>query len=146
MAVRVFSEHRKGRGRIRTAERAVRSVLRRENREADITVIFVGDETMLRLNEEYLQHRHQTDVITFPLEDRPGDLEAEIYVNVEQAERQAGEFSADPDDEVNRLVIHGVLHTVGFKDTTTRQRRAMSRKEDEYLKLLTAGRSRGSKG
>ncbi len=89
--------------------------------EAEVDLVFCGDGRIADLNEEWLDHAGPTDVLTFDLSERTGDgsgpLEGEIYIDLAQAARQAPEFQATLDEEIRRLVIHGVLHLIGFDDT-----------------------------
>jgi rRNA maturation RNase YbeY len=92
---------------------------------------------MVGLNRKYLKHRTPTDVLSFSLSGqrlRDGEkLEGEVYVNLDQARRQAGLFHESIRNEVARLVIHGILHLVGYDDASMRQKKAMTRLEDAYL-------------
>lgn len=146
MPVAVYSEHRRGDRRKSATVRTVELVLRLENRSGEISVIFIHDTAMVRLNTEYLGHTYTTDVLTFPLGDGAEGIEAEIYINLDQVERQAREYGVPFGEEVNRTVIHGVLHLAGYTDKTEKQRSVMRAKEDEYLRLLAAGRKRNRKG
>jgi probable rRNA maturation factor len=142
MAVTVYSEHRKGDRRKSATTRTVDFVLKRENRSGEISVIFIGDAAMRRLNARYLGHRYTTDVITFPLGEHENSIEAEIYINLDQVERQAREYNVPFSEEINRAAIHGVLHLVGFNDIGIKQQSVMKAKEDEYLRLMAADRRR----
>ena len=92
---------------------------------------------MVGLNRKYLNHGTATDVLSFSLNDhqlKHGDLlEGEVYVNLDQARRQARRFGETIRDEVGRLVIHGILHLVGYGDASERQKKLMTRLEDTYL-------------
>jgi rRNA maturation RNase YbeY len=113
--------------------RLVRHVLRKEHvQQWELTIVFIGDRDMRRLNREFLHHRGTTDVISFPLTEG-NVVEAEVYVNVEQARRQAREFRVRVGNELRRLVVHGVLHAVGYDDRTDVQRSNMRSLEDTYI-------------
>jgi len=101
----------------------------------EIRIVFVDEKELLRLNRDFLGHDYDTDVITFPLESDP--LEAEIYISVEMARRQAGEEGVSFYDEARRLAIHGTLHLVGYDDGTTEEREQMRRLEDRFLRSTT---------
>ncbi len=133
--VRVFNTHPRHREPSGAVARFVRSVLRGEGgSRADLNVVFVGDRAMLRLNRTFLRHTYQTDVITFPLSDSSRLLEGEVYVNLDQARRQAREHGVTIRSEVSRLVAHGVLHLRGYRDGNAAQRMGMREREDFHLK------------
>ncbi|MGI9180022.1 MAG: rRNA maturation RNase YbeY [Longimicrobiaceae bacterium] len=96
-------------------ERTLHLVLDREAAEdACLSVAFVGDEEIARLNEEYLGHSGPTDVISFPLHAGDQPPLGDIYIGFEQAERQAGEVGVSLSEELLRLAIHGALHVLGY--------------------------------
>lgn len=112
-----------------------RRVLRAEGEaNATIGVVFTDNPTMTSLNRKYLNHRTTTDVISFPLTDEgSGTLEGEVYVNLDQARRQASYYGVTIKAEVGRLVVHGVLHLVGYEDNTAKQKVRMRELENSYL-------------
>ncbi|MFC1627523.1 rRNA maturation RNase YbeY [Gemmatimonadota bacterium] len=85
--------------------------------EADI--VFCGDDRIAELNREWLDREGPTDCIAFDLREEkdPTLVEGEIYIDLSQAERQAPEFGVTLDEELRRLVIHGLLHLLGYTDT-----------------------------
>ncbi len=114
-------------------EKVVRTVLKREKRRADeLTVIFVNDREMLRLSREFLGHNFVTDVVSFNLNEGRA-IEGEVYINLDQATRQAKDYNVDDIVEVQRLVVHGVLHLIGYDDATQRQKQIMTKLEDKYI-------------
>lgn len=80
--------------------------------EAELSVTFLSDDEVTRLNAEWLGRQGPTDVISFGLGERP--LVADIYISVETARRHADEYGVDPREELLRLVVHGVLHAAGY--------------------------------
>lgn len=105
--------------------------------EAEISIVIVDDEYIIRLNQEYLNKNTTTDVLSFRLTDDTGDkLEGEVYANIEQITRQASDYHVLMEDEISRIVIHGVLHLLGFDDQTGEQNKIMTEKEDQYLEIL----------
>lgn len=96
-------------------ERAIRAVLAAEGiREAEISVAFLPDPEIARLNREHLGHAGPTDVISFALHE-PGEAPlGDVYVGAEQAVRQAEEWGVAPSEELLRLAIHGTLHVLGY--------------------------------
>jgi probable rRNA maturation factor len=116
--------------------RAVKRALRGAGvRKALISVAVVDDETMSRLNWEYLRHRGPADVLSFLLDN--GDvLEGEVIAGAETALRAAPRYGWPPRDELLLYVIHGTLHLVGYDDRTPPQRAEMRRRESEVLQEL----------
>ncbi len=136
--VESFNDHPGRRVRHGETRKTAAAVLRKEGRRrADIRLIFTTDARMRTLNARWLGHRSTTDVLSFPFEDRPAEvLEGEIYINLDQARRQAARERVSDGNEIARLVIHGVLHLVGYDDATPALKKVMSGKEDEYLGSL----------
>ena len=96
-------------------EAAVRHVLAAEGvGEAELSVALVGDAEIAALNEEYLDHEGPTDVISFALHEAGESPLGDVYVCVDQAARQAGDFGATVPEEVLRLAVHGTLHVLGY--------------------------------
>jgi probable rRNA maturation factor len=124
--------------------RSVRAVLRGEGyRAAEISVVCVNDGMSRRINRRFLRHDFATDVISFPLGE--GDaVEGELYVNLDRARVQAHEYGVSRPCELARLVVHGVLHVVGYDDHAPQDRERMRKREDVYLARLFRGR--GCKG
>jgi probable rRNA maturation factor len=131
-AVRVF---RIIRGGFPSADvrRIVREVLAGENLSyRSVSVILTDDAGIQQLNAQFLGHDRPTDVIAFPM-DEPDGLLGEIYVSEERAREQSAQFGVTFEQEMARLVIHGVLHLAGHDDATRSQKKKMTRLEDRYL-------------
>ena len=103
-----------------------------------ISCVFVDDNAIKKINTAYLGHRFNTDVITFLIETQPF-LEAEIYINTKQARRQARLYKVTVKNELTRLVIHGVLHALGYEDKRTKQRKKMFELQERYVGMCTRG-------
>lgn len=144
MEVRSFNIHRKYRIRHKEIQKLVRLVLTDERkRRVTINVVFVDDKKMTDLNGTYLNRWYRTDVLSFPLEEKNArSLEGEVYVNLDQAYRQSKEYHVTFASEKARLVVHGVLHLVGFSDATEKLRSRMALLEDRYLLKFGLLRSR----
>jgi len=113
--------------------RIVSFVFKEEHiRTGKISCVFVDDNAIKKINTAYLGHRFNTDVITFLIETQPF-LEAEIYINMKQARRQARLYNVAVKNEVARLVIHGVLHALGYDDKRTKQRKKMFELQERYV-------------
>lgn len=113
---------------------AVQCVLRGERvSRAEISVAIVDDEKIHTLNRQYLEHDYPTDVLSFSLGDDPDFLEGEIIASADTASRMAQEYGWGVMDEVCLYLIHGVLHLVGYNDTTTEEQNTMRALESQYL-------------
>jgi probable rRNA maturation factor len=122
---------------------AVRIVLKGERRKrANVSVVFVDDRYMTRINRMYLRHQGTTDVISFPLGEK-GTTEGEVYVNLDSAFRQARDYGVSYACESMRLVIHGMLHLVGYDDRTATGRARMRQREDWYVDRVMKYQARG---
>ena len=120
-------------------EKAVLATFRSEKRRVpgEISVIFMDRAKMRRLNKQYLDHTHDTDVIAFNYDaDVPGAPFGDIYISAFQARRQAKELGHPVLKEVLTLVVHGTLHLLGYDDATPRQKAVMFRKQDAVLSRL----------
>jgi len=120
----------------RLMRRAVRTVLRDAGlRKARISVAVVDDETIARLNWQYLRHRGPADVLSFLLDHSDG-LEGEVIVGAQTALRAAPHYGWPPHDELLLYVIHGTLHLVGHDDTSPVLQAKMQNRETEVLEKL----------
>lgn len=103
--------------------------------EAELSFVIIGDRMMRRINKNFLHHDYTTDVITFPLEAK--NVNAEIYINAEQARRQARQYGVPFKNEMIRLVVHGTLHAIGYRDATRTQRKRMEKVQERYVSELS---------
>ena len=102
--------------------------------KAEINIVFVDDNYIIKLNQEYLSKDTTTDVLSFILTDESDEqLEGEVYANIEQIIRQAEDYHVSSDVELCRVVIHGLLHLIGFNDQSDDDKKVMTEKEDYYL-------------
>jgi len=121
----------------KTVERIISFVFKEERiLGGKISCVFVGDNIIKKINTAYLGHRFNTDVITFLIEKQPF-LEAEIYINMKQARRQARLYRVTLKNELTRLIIHGVLHALGYDDKRTKQRKKLFDLQEKYVALCT---------
>jgi rRNA maturation RNase YbeY len=133
----VFNAHPTRRAAPEFIARVVRRTLRAERvAHGAITVVFVASGSIRRINREFLGHDRVTDVISFPLE-RNGALEGEIYVNLDRAAQQAAERGLSRKNEVTRLVVHGLLHLVGYDDRSPGKARQMHARQEALVKRLS---------
>jgi len=107
-----------------------------ENRSiALLEYILCSDEYLLAINKEYLDHDYYTDIITFPLQDSP--LEATIFISIDRVRENAELYKNSFTDELHRVIVHGLLHLLGYKDKTDEEKSTMRSKEDESLSHRT---------
>jgi probable rRNA maturation factor len=123
------------RGRMRDVARAVLDG--EEIKDYEISLAFVDNATIHRLNKQYLDHDEPTDVLSFPYSAANAKkLEGELVLGVEVAQEQANERGHDVHAELALYVIHGLLHLCGYDDKTQADEKAMRDREQYYLKQL----------
>ena len=97
---------------------------------------FCSDEKLLEINKKRLGHDFYTDIVTFPLTDCETVLSSEFCISVDRIKENAVTFGRSYESELHRVIIHGVLHLIGFDDHTDEDEKEMREKEEEALKLL----------
>ncbi|PCH53553.1 MAG: rRNA maturation RNase YbeY [Flavobacteriaceae bacterium] len=103
--------------------------------EGELNYIFCDDEYLLKLNVEFLEHDTLTDIISFDY--TLGKLiSGDIFISVERVKENAKKFSQLFDNEIDRVIIHGILHYLGYKDKTETSKIEMRAQENECLALL----------
>lgn len=102
-----------------------------------ITFIFCSDEYLHQINVDYLQHDNYTDVITFPYA-AADFIEGDIFISIDRVKDNANLFQSTFQNELYRVMIHGVFHLCGYLDKTEDQKKAMRAKEDAALTNLYA--------
>ncbi|MCF2501617.1 rRNA maturation RNase YbeY [Dyadobacter chenhuakuii] len=103
---------------------------------ADLNYIFCDDDYLLEINKQYLDHDYFTDIITFDNSEEDNVIEGDIYISVDRVRENAATFHADFETEMRRVLIHGLLHLMGYDDTNEKLKAAMRAKEDQYLLLF----------
>lgn len=119
----------------KTANWIKESIIKEGKRLIELNFIFCTDDYLHQINVQYLKHRTLTDIITFDHGDDPGSIRGEIYISIDRVRANAAVFHASFDDELHRVLIHGVLHLSGYSDKSPRQKATMRKKEDAYLSL-----------
>jgi rRNA maturation RNase YbeY len=115
----------------------VRLIWQSERRNScEIRIVLTDDSSMVELNQKYLQKDSLTDVLAFPFEDTDDFFEGEIYINLDQVNRNACVYNVLPGEELRRMVAHGTLHFVGYSDKTPPEKQHMTTLEDNYLAKL----------
>lgn len=98
----------------------------------DIVYIFCSDEHILKVNKQYLKHDYYTDIITFDYTEGT-TISGDIFISIESVESNAKDFNVSYEDELKRIVIHGILHLCGQDDKTPELRLEMTKKENLAL-------------
>lgn len=112
------------------------AVIVSENKnEGEINYIFCDDEYLHKINVEYLDHDTLTDIISFDYT-VGNELNGDIFVSVERVEDNAKDFNVSFDEELKRVLAHGILHYCGYKDKTDADAEVMRSKEDEKIKMF----------
>lgn len=108
----------------------------KKQKAGEINFIFCSDAYLLSLNQQYLKHQTLTDIITFDysknLKNKP--ISGDIFISLERVKENAATFSKTMENELHRVMIHGILHLLGYTDKTTENKQEMTRQEDMYLK------------
>ncbi len=100
-----------------------------------INYIFCSDAEILKINHQYLNHNYYTDIITFPYNEADS-ISADIFISIETVKTNSAKFNQNFRLELNRVMVHGVLHLLGYNDYTNEERKEMRMKEDKYIDLL----------
>lgn len=123
------------------AKAPIHSIISRiKNREKfsirSLQINILNSDYILELNKEYLKHNYRTDVITFNYSGSNENLDGEIFISFQDALGNALKFNVHLDIEILRLIIHGILHLLGFDDTTSKKKKIMAGKENELVESI----------
>ncbi|RZJ78683.1 MAG: rRNA maturation RNase YbeY [Flavobacterium sp.] len=99
----------------------------------ELNFIFCSDEYLLRVNQDFLQHDYYTDVITFDNSEELKTILGDIFISIDRVKDNAKQNKATTHDELCRIIIHGTLHLLGYRDKTKKAKIEMTKKEDFYL-------------
>jgi rRNA maturation RNase YbeY len=102
---------------------------------SELSYIFCSDDYLHKMNLEYLNHDTYTDIITFDYTEG-SVVGGDIFISIDRVKENALKFKTEFVNELSRVIVHGVLHLVGYKDKTTKEKGLMRSKEDFYLTLL----------
>ena len=116
----------------------IQSIIEREGCTLhQASYIFCSDEYLYNLNQEYLNHDTYTDIITFPYTEPPL-IEGDVFISIDRVKDNARQFGVPFEQELHRVMIHGILHLCGYPDKSPEEKAHMREKEEEALKLLQA--------
>ena len=100
-----------------------------------LNFIFCNDDYLLKINIDYLNHNTLTDIITFDNSEEENTIEGDIFISIDRIRENASIFKVSFETELLRVLSHGTLHLLGFKDKNPKDKKEMTSKEDECLKL-----------
>jgi len=133
-----FSEIKFNVSQKRPVKKWLNEIIRQENKKTgEINIIFYSDEQLLALNKQYLHHDTFTDVITFDYSEKRV-LQGDICISIERVKENAKAFNCTFEEELRRVMAHGILHLCGYKDKKNADKQVMKRKEEDALSLFNA--------
>jgi probable rRNA maturation factor len=99
----------------------------------ELTYIFCSDAYLLQINQQYLDHNTYTDIVTFDNSEIDHIIIGDIFISVDRIRENATKFEVTEATELHRVIIHGALHLLGYKDKSAVDKKKMTQKEDFYL-------------
>ena len=116
----------------------LKKICKKENKKISfINCVFCSDNRLLEINKKYLNHVSLTDVVTFDFTLNKKNLEGDIYISIDRVKENARKYKETFKTELLRIIIHGLLHLIGFSDKTKEEKNTMTLKENEYLSLYS---------
>jgi rRNA maturation RNase YbeY len=106
-----------------------------DKKEGEINYIFCDDEYLLQINQEHLQHDYYTDIISFDYT-VGNEISGDMFISIDRVKENAQDFNVSFEDELKRVMVHGVLHYCGYKDKSEDDELLMRSKEDEKLAMF----------
>ncbi|MBA4406276.1 rRNA maturation RNase YbeY [bacterium] len=124
---------------IKVDKKIIRHIVNMICSDLDLTIDslefnFISSESMVDVNKKYLQHNYETDIITFDYSGEKNNLDGEIFISLHDAVVNSKKYKVSVDNELLRLLVHGILHLIGYDDITVAKRRRMKLKEDMLVK------------
>ena len=142
MAIRFFLHHVNyrigGKKKIKTCVKGIITDYKR--REGEINIIITTDRDLLEINKKYLKRDYFTDIISFDLS-KDESISGDLYISIDRVKENAKLFNVKKEVELLRVIIHGVLHLLGYKDKGKQERKKMTEKEDYYIEIYYKKRS-----
>jgi len=99
----------------------------------ELTYVFCSDDYLLQINQEYLNHDTLTDIVTFDNSEDPNKIEGDIFISIDRV-KENGDALGTKETELGRVMVHGLLHLLGYKDKKKKDKGLMTEKEDFYIK------------
>ena len=110
-------------------------ILSENKSEGEINYIFCDDDYLLEINQQYLNHDSLTDIISFDYS-VGNELHGDVFISVERVRENATDFNVSFEEELKRVLVHGILHYCGYKDKSEDDEKTMRLKEDEKIKMF----------
>ena len=152
MALQFFSKNSSFRIKSKISiKKWIELAVKKEKRSVgEITYIFCSDKYLLEINKKYLKHNYFTDIITFQYYPKVSSLKSQIsnlifgdiFISIDRVKVNAKDYDVPFDHELKRVMIHGILHLLGYKDKTKSAKGEMTKREDFYLHLLSKKKSK----
>lgn len=118
----------------------IEAIIKKEKRSlGNLNYTFTSDESLLKINVQYLKHNTYTDIITFNYNEEK-KINGDIFISIDRIKENASNFDVSFEEELYRVIIHGVLHLCGYKDKSKTDATLMRKKENQSLKLLLSPR------
>ncbi len=115
----------------------IKTIVENNKKEVgEISYIFCSDEQLLEINKEFLNHDYYTDIITFDYSETDV-VSGDLFISIERIKDNAKTLKTSYQEELHRVIIHGVLHLLGYKDKTEEESENMRKLEDECLLILS---------
>jgi probable rRNA maturation factor len=137
LSIRIFYDDTNFRLRgWRKAVKIIREIIeKKEMISGDLSFIITNNENLKEINVEFLEHDYYTDVITFNYNNEKV-INGEVYISLERVRENALNYNVSLENELFRVLIHGVLHLVGFDDSNEKNKNEMRKMEDFWLKII----------
>ena len=100
-----------------------------------INYIFCSDSYLHEINIKYLSHDTYTDIITFPYHEEGDEIQSDIFISIDRAKENSKKYNHSLRNEIHRLLVHGILHLIGYDDHSPNEKHQMTKAEDKYLSL-----------
>ena len=114
----------------------LKEICKKENKKISfINCVFCSDNRLLEINKKYLNNASLTDVVTFDFTTNKKTIEGDVYISIDRVKENAKKYKQPFKTELLRIIIHGLLHLIGFSDKTKEEKNTMTLKENEYLSM-----------
>lgn len=122
-------------GQRKQVKEYLKKLISDENKKpGEINIIFCSDEYLLEINKKHLNHHYYTDVITFDHSEYP-TIAGDLFISTDTVRSNALQYKVSFENELHRVIFHGVLHLCGYKDKLVKDKQQMRAKENQYLEM-----------